>query len=206
MTHPKAKDVPKASQRNTAPAFFVLHHPGRPFLKSSPRGSAWGSLSGFLQPGWVHADIVTMKLHEELSWNVGFGYNDRSNSRDQQTERCSDARENKADAHFFQSTGQPSKFIVFFIDDGYSQHERRQKHANDCDKQRKACETGWKTGDQHSNAFMTNSWCLHGPTSHLAWKAATLAKHAIARKLKNICDTWKTIAGFETIIWVEKNQ
>ena len=40
----------------------------------------------------------------------------------------------------------------------------------------------------------------HGPTSHLAWKLATLAKHAMAIKSKNIWETWNTIIGLETII------
>jgi hypothetical protein len=39
-----------------------------------------------------------------------------------------------------------------------------------------------------------------GPIFHFAWNAATLAKQHIARKLKNICDVWKTIIGLETII------
>ena len=39
-----------------------------------------------------------------------------------------------------------------------------------------------------------------GPTPHLAWKLATLAKQAMARKLKNIWDVWKTMVGFDTII------
>jgi hypothetical protein len=39
-----------------------------------------------------------------------------------------------------------------------------------------------------------------GPTSQCAWKLATLAKHAIARKLKKIWPVWNMIAGFETII------
>lgn len=42
---------------------------------------------------------------------------------------------------------------------------------------------------------------LHGPTWNLAWNDATLAKQHIARKLKNICDAKKMMAGFETIIY-----
>ena len=41
---------------------------------------------------------------------------------------------------------------------------------------------------------------IHGPTPHLAWKLATLAKQAMARKLKNIWEVWNMMAGFEMII------
>jgi hypothetical protein len=51
-----------ASQKNMAPAFLVLHHPGSPFTKSSPLVSAFGSFLAFLQPGSVHAEIVTENL------------------------------------------------------------------------------------------------------------------------------------------------
>ena len=43
-----------------------------------------------------------------------------------------------------------------------------------------------------------------GPTPHLAWKLATLAKQAMARKLKNIWDVWKTMVGFEMLDSVER--
>ena len=47
----------------------------------------------------------------------------------------------------------------------------------------------------------TMSRChVHGPTFHLAWNAAAPAMVHIARKLKNTCEMWKTMAGFETII------
>lgn len=39
----------------------------------------------------------------------------------------------------------------------------------------------------------------------MAWNAATLAKQHIARKLKNTCDAWNIIAGFETIIYINKS-
>ena len=54
--------TPNASQKNIAPDFFVMHHPGRPFTKSSPLASAFGSLLASLQPGSVHAEIVTINL------------------------------------------------------------------------------------------------------------------------------------------------
>lgn len=54
--------IPNASQRNTPAAFLVLHHPGNPFVKSSPFSLALGSLFASLHPGCVNADIVTMKL------------------------------------------------------------------------------------------------------------------------------------------------
>lgn len=41
---------------------------------------------------------------------------------------------------------------------------------------------------------------VHGPTFHLAWKLATLAMQAMERKLKNTCEMWNMMAGFETII------
>lgn len=40
-----------------------------------------------------------------------------------------------------------------------------------------------------------------GPTFHFAWKLATLAKQAMARKLKKACEVWKMMAGFEMIIY-----
>lgn len=52
---------PNVSQKKTAPAFLVAHHPLRPFLKLSP-SFACGSLLAFLQPGSVQAEMVTMKL------------------------------------------------------------------------------------------------------------------------------------------------
>ena len=62
------RHLPNANQKNTAAAFFVLHHPTRPFLKSSPL--SWlGSWSGFLHPGSVHAEMVTMNLYSlALNW------------------------------------------------------------------------------------------------------------------------------------------
>lgn len=44
-----------------AAAFLVLQNPPRPLWKSFPR-LAWGSLLASLQPGSVHAEMVTMKL------------------------------------------------------------------------------------------------------------------------------------------------
>jgi hypothetical protein len=58
----REKDILKASQKKIAPAFFVLHHPGRPFLKPSGLSLAWGSESAFLQPGCVHAEMVVINL------------------------------------------------------------------------------------------------------------------------------------------------
>lgn len=58
---------PKVNQKNTAPAFFVLHHPGSPFTKSFPLVFAFGSFAAFLQPGSVQAEIVVMKLHHHPS-------------------------------------------------------------------------------------------------------------------------------------------
>lgn len=56
------KDAPNANQKKMDPAFLVLHHPGRPFLKSSPRLSECGSLSLFLHPGCVHDEMVVTNL------------------------------------------------------------------------------------------------------------------------------------------------
>ena len=61
-TNGTAEYIPNASQKNIAPDFFVVHHPGRPFTKSSPLDSAFGSLLAFLQPDSVHAEIVTINL------------------------------------------------------------------------------------------------------------------------------------------------
>ena len=47
---------------------------------------------------------------------------------------------------------------------------------------------------------MKSACDVHGPTFHLAWKLATLAKQAMTIKLKNIWTTWNTIIGLETII------
>jgi len=47
--------------------FFVLHHPGSPFTKSSPLVSAFGSFLAFLQPGSVHAEIVTENAMRRLN-------------------------------------------------------------------------------------------------------------------------------------------
>lgn len=44
-------------------------------------------------------------------------------------------------------------------------------------------------------------WDIHGPTFHLAWKLATLAKQAMAIKSKNVWEARNTIIGLETIIW-----
>ena len=52
----------KPSQKNMAPARLVLHQLGSPFLKPSSRSPAWGSFEASLQPGWVQAEIVVMKL------------------------------------------------------------------------------------------------------------------------------------------------
>ena len=52
----------KLSQKNMAPARFVLHQLGNPFLKPSSRSPAWGSFEASLHPGCVQAEIVVMKL------------------------------------------------------------------------------------------------------------------------------------------------
>jgi hypothetical protein len=63
----KDQDTPKANQKKIAPAFFVLHHPGRPFLKPSGLFFAFGSLLAFLQPGCVHAEMVVIKLYKDVN-------------------------------------------------------------------------------------------------------------------------------------------
>lgn len=106
-----------------AAAFLVLHHPGRPFVKSSPSSSAWGSFLGFLQPGCVHADIVTMNLeippvkgalHEK--W--------QSISRDEETERHASARQNETHANFLQRPSESDEFVVFLVENGHEKHKR----------------------------------------------------------------------------------
>lgn len=54
--------LPKASQKNMHPAFFVLHHEGKPLTKSVP-SDAWGSLLAFLHPASVHAEMVVTNLN-----------------------------------------------------------------------------------------------------------------------------------------------
>jgi hypothetical protein len=60
-TNTQTQNSPNANQKNIAPAFFVLHHPLRPFLNASP-SFACGSLLAFLHPGSVQAEIVTINL------------------------------------------------------------------------------------------------------------------------------------------------
>lgn len=51
------------------PAFFVLHHEGKPFVKSSP-SDAWGSLLASLHPGSVHAEMVVTNLDVKATVRV----------------------------------------------------------------------------------------------------------------------------------------
>lgn len=53
--------LPKVSQKKIHPAFFVLHHEGKPLTKPSP-SDAWGSLLASLHPGSVHAEMVVTNL------------------------------------------------------------------------------------------------------------------------------------------------
>lgn len=65
------KDIPNANQKKMPAAFFVEQKPGNAswnaFDLSSSPWSACGSFSAFLHPAWVNADIVTMKLFDEMS-------------------------------------------------------------------------------------------------------------------------------------------
>lgn len=76
--------LPKASQKNMHPAFFVLHHEGKPLTKSVP-SDAWGSLLAFLHPASVHAEMVVTNLnvnarkcmHEKRRYGSGEGQRTR---------------------------------------------------------------------------------------------------------------------------------
>lgn len=76
-------DIPKANQKKMAAAFLVIHQPSSPFVKSSPL-LALGSLSAFLQPASVQAEIVTTNLHVGIRELVP-GEDKVSHSRDDQT-------------------------------------------------------------------------------------------------------------------------
>lgn len=69
--------VLKTNQKKMEPAFLVEHQPGRPRLKSSPLDSALGSLSGFLHPGCVKAEMVVIKLGYGCVSGVVVGGGDR---------------------------------------------------------------------------------------------------------------------------------
>lgn len=59
---------------------------------------------------------------------------------------------------------------------------------------------GTLKGQSGHNIGYSEARHAHGPTFHFAWKLATPAKHAIARKLKKIWEAWSTMVGFDTII------
>ena len=58
---------------------------------------------------------------------------------------------------------------------------------------------------------LSNARCAHnashlqGPTCHFCWNAAAPAIVHIARKLKNACEAWNMMAGFDTIIYKRIN-
>lgn len=72
--------LPKVNQKNMHPAFFVLHHEGRPLIKSWP-SDAWGSLLAFLHPDSVQAEIVVTNLKGESeggAMHEEWGYEERN--------------------------------------------------------------------------------------------------------------------------------
>jgi hypothetical protein len=115
-------NTPNASQKNIAPALFVSHHPGRAFLNESPR-LAWGSLSAFLHPGSIHAEIVVIICTAWCQHEI-YGSRDE-NARYEQAEDGSAANENESNAYFFESTRQAHEFVVLFVHNRYAEQEQR---------------------------------------------------------------------------------
>ena len=113
---------PNANQKKMAAAFLVLHHPGRPFVKSSPSSSAWGSFLGFLHPGCVHADTVTINL-VMIESMTRYTRKAKDISRDEEAERHTSAGQNKTNADFLQRPSESNKFVVFLVEYGDKQHE-----------------------------------------------------------------------------------
>lgn len=98
------------------PAFFVLHHEGKPLIKSWPN-DAWGSFEAFLHPASVHAEMVVTNLKIEGTMHDETGkYMMGSDARNKKAECTASTRENEADAYLLESACKASELVILFVD------------------------------------------------------------------------------------------
>lgn len=125
----------------------------------------------------------------------------RVNSRNEQTEYIAHTRKNEAHAQFLERACKACALVVLLVYDRYEEHKQGEEDACDRYEKCEACETSCDaTRINEPQSTRTRARDVQGPTFHFAWNAATLAKQHIARKLKNTCDAWNIMAGFDTII------
>ena len=110
-----------------------------------------------------------------------------SDIRDEEIVDDTSAGEDKGDAHFLECACEADEFFVLFVEDGDEEKKEGEEDAGDRDENGESGEPGCG-----SELVVPPDECgrvtgSHGPTSHLDWKAATLAKQAIAMKSKKIC-------------------
>ena len=109
----QGKNSPNASQKKMAPAFFVAHHPGSPFVKLSPSALACGSFFAFLQPASVQAEIVVIKLWRVQRLVIQSAEHD---VRKKEGEGCARSYQHKICSFLFQRACYTRQLVVFFIE------------------------------------------------------------------------------------------
>ena len=107
------ENSPNASQKKMAPAFFVAHHPGSPFVKLSPSALACGSFFAFLQPASVQAEIVVIKLWRVQRLVIQSAGHD---VREEEGEGCARSYQHKICSFLLQRACYTRQLVVFFIE------------------------------------------------------------------------------------------